>query len=221
MKSLWLMLALGVTLGGMNDAHARKDPTHTVNAPSTGDDPFLWLEDIRGERSMAWVKKENARSTKQFIDNDEFVKTRNSILEVLDSDARIPYVNRMGDHLYNFWRDKTHPRGIWRRTTLAEYRKNDPQWELLLDIDALGKTEHHKWVFKGASCLKPDYDRCLIELSPDGGDAVRVREFDLASKTFVKGGFDLPVAKTQVDWIDKNTLYVGTDFGPGSMTESS
>lgn len=221
MKPLWLMLALGVTLGGMNDAHARKDPVHTASSSTTSDDPFLWLEDIHGDRSMAWVKKENARTTKQFIDNDEFVRTRDSILEVLDSDARIPYVNRMGDHLYNFWRDKAHPRGIWRRTTLAEYRKNDPQWEVLLDIDALGRAEHHQWVFKGAICLKPDYDRCLIELSPDGGDAVRVREFDVASKSFVKGGFDLPVAKTQVDWIDQNTLYVGTDFGPGSMTESS
>lgn len=221
MKSLWLMLALGVTLGGMNDAEAHKKPVTPITNATTSDDPFLWLEDIRGDRSMAWVKKENARTTRQFIDNDEFVKTRDSILEVLDSEARIPYVNRMGDHLYNFWRDKAHPRGIWRRTTLAEYRKSDPQWEVLLDIDALGKAENHKWVFKGASCLKPAYDRCLIELSPDGGDAVRVREFDLSSKSFVKSGFDLPVAKTQVDWIDENTLYVGTDFGPGSMTVSS
>jgi prolyl oligopeptidase len=222
MKSLWLMLALGVTLGGMNDTHAQKK---TLASATTGaaasDDPFLWLEDIRGDRSLAWVKKEHARTTKQFIDNDEFVRTRDSILDVLDSDARIPYVNRMGDHLYNFWRDKAHPRGIWRRTTLAEYRKADPAWEVLLDVDALGKAENQKWVFKGSQCLKPDYDRCLIELSPDGGDAVRVREFDLSSKAFVKAGFDLPVAKTQVDWIDENTLYVGTDFGPGSMTESS
>jgi prolyl oligopeptidase len=222
MKSLWLMLALGVTLGGMNDAHAQKKPdSPATDATATGDDPFLWLEDVRGDRSMAWVKKENARTTKQFIDNDEFVKTRDSILEVLDSDARIPYVSRMGDHLYNVWRDKAHPRGIWRRTTLAEYRKADPKWEVLLDVDALGKAEHQKWVFKGSSCLKPDYDRCLVELSPDGGDAVRVREFELSSKSFVEGGFDLPVAKTQVAWIDQNTLYVGTDFGPGSMTESS
>jgi prolyl oligopeptidase len=222
MKSLWLMLALGVTLGGMNDAHAQKKPdSPATDATATGDDPFLWLEDVRGDRSMAWVKKENASTTKQFIDNDEFVKTRDSILEVLDSDARIPYVSRMGDHLYNVWRDKAHPRGIWRRTTLAEYRKADPKWEVLLDVDALGKAEHQKWVFKGSSCLKPDYDRCLVELSPDGGDAVRVREFELSSKSFVEGGFDLPVAKTQVAWIDQNTLYVGTDFGPGSMTESS
>ena len=222
MKPIWLMLALGVTLGGMNDAHANKEPTpSTTTTAASSDDPFLWLEDIHGQRSMAWVKKENARTTKQFIDNDEFVRTRDRILEVLDSDARIPYVHRMGDHLYNFWRDKAHPRGIWRRTTLAEYRKNDPTWEVLLDVDALGKAENQKWVFKGTSCLKPDYDRCLVELSPDGGDAVRVREFDLSDKSFVKGGFDLPVAKSQVDWIDKNTLYVGTDFGPGSMTESS
>lgn len=222
MKSAWLILALGVTLAGMTDAHANdKAPSAATSATRPVDDPFLWLEDIHGARSMAWVKKENARTAKQFVDDPQFARTRDSILQVLDSDARIPYVNRMGDELYNFWRDKAHPRGIWRRTTLAEYRKAEPKWEALLDIDALNKAEDKRWVFKGAQCLKPAYERCLISLSPDGGDAVAVREFSIARKAFVKDGFELPVAKSQVDWIDENTLYVGTDFGPGSMTESS
>ena len=120
MKSVWLMLALGVTLTGMNNANAQNDkPAKTPTDTQVTDDPYLWLEDIRGTRSMDWVKQENAVTTKQFVDNAEFVKTRDSILEVLDSDARIPEVGRMGDYLYNFWRDKAHPRGIWRRTTLA------------------------------------------------------------------------------------------------------
>ncbi|MEO7067093.1 MAG: prolyl oligopeptidase family serine peptidase [Rhodanobacter sp.] len=208
----------------MTTANAHSQPSGTPPQPAdtaTPADPFLWLEDIRGTRSMDWVKKENAVTTKQFVDNAEFTQTRDSILQVLDSDARIPDVHRMGMQLYNFWRDKTHPRGVWRRTFMAEYRKAQPQWEVLLDIDALNKAENKRWVFKGVQCLKPAYDRCLISLSPDGGDAVTVREFDIPSKSFVKGGFDLPVAKTQVSWIDENTIYVGTDFGPGSMTESS
>ena len=222
MKSVWLLLALGVTLAGMHDAHANPpQPAAPPAASQPGDDPYLWLEDIHGARSMDWVKAQNARTTRQFIDNAEFVKTRDRILEVLDSDARIPGVNRMGDWLYNFWRDQAHPRGIWRRTTLAEYRKADPKWELLLDLDALNQAEDKRWVFKGVQCLRPQYRRCLISLSPDGGDAVTVREFDIPSKSFVKGGFELPVAKTEAGWIDENTLYVGTDFGPGSMTESS
>ncbi|WP_458072509.1 prolyl oligopeptidase family serine peptidase [Rhodanobacter sp. BL-MT-08] len=206
----------------MNTTHA---DGNTPAAASTGaqasDDPFLWLEDIHGARAMDWVKTENAKTTKQFIDNAEFDKTRDRILEVLDSDARIPEVRRMGDYLYNFWRDKANPRGVWRRTTLAEYRKAAPQWEVLLDIDALNKAENKRWVFKGSQCLKPAYTRCLLSLSPDGGDAVTVREFDLPSKSFVKDGFVLPVAKTEASWIDENTLYVGTDFGPGTMTASS
>ncbi len=222
MKSVWLMLALGVTLAGMNDTQAQDNhpaKASTDNRPT--DDPFLWLEDIRGTRSLDWVKQQNAVTTKQFVDNAEFVKTRDSILEVLDSDARIPYVNRMGNHLYNFWRDKAHPRGVWRRTTLAEYRKAEPTWEVLLDVDALNKAEGKRWVYKGAQCLKPSFERCLISLSPDGGDAIAVREFSIPHKAFVKDGFDLPVAKSQVGWIDEDTIYVGTDFGPGSMTESS
>ena len=203
MKSIWLALALGVTLVGMNQVNADQTrPAAATDAPSA-DDPFLWLEDIHGTRAMDWVKKENAVTTKRFVDNAEFVRTRDRILEVLDSDARIPDVNRMGDHLYNFWRDKAHPRGLWRRTTLAEYRKAAPAWETLLDIDALNKAEDKRWVFKDVQCLKPAYTRCLISLSPDGGDAVTVREFDIPGKAFVKGGFELPVAKTQVGWIDR------------------
>lgn len=222
MKPVWLILALGATLVGMNQADATdKKPAQTPTDQAASDDPFLWLEDIHGERPMAWVKQENARTLKRFADNAEFEKTRNEILEVLDSDARIPYVNRMGGKLYNFWRDQAHPRGIWRRTTLVEYRKAAPKWEVLLDVDALNKAEGKRWVFKGVECLKPKYERCLVLLSPDGGDAVAVREFSIPQKAFVKHGFELPVAKTEVSWIDEDTIYVGTDFGPGSMTESS
>ena len=214
--SPWLALALGITLGGMNTAHA-----DTTRPPAAGDDPYLWLEATHGTRAMDWVKQQNAITEKAFASSAEFDHTRNQILEVLDSDARIPYVSRMGEYLYNFWQDKAHPRGLWRRTTLAEYRKADPQWETVLDVDALNKAEGKRWVFKGVDCLKPAYTRCLLSLSPDGGDAVVVREFDIPSKSFVKGGFELPVAKTQVSWIDQDHIYVGTDFGPGSMTQSS
>ncbi|MBS0457100.1 MAG: S9 family peptidase [Proteobacteria bacterium] len=202
-------------------AHAAAPSTAPAAPVATSDHAYLWLEDIHGARSMDWVKAQNAITAKAFMASPEFAHTRAQILQVLDSDARIPYPSRMGDWLYNFWQDKAHPRGIWRRTTLDEYRKTDPHWETVLDIDALNKAENAKWVFKGAECLRPQYERCLISLSPGGGDAVEVREFDLASKAFVKDGFHIPVAKTQAGWIDQNTLYVGTDFGPGSMTESS
>ena len=213
--SIWLALALGVTLTGMTHAQA-----HGPGQTAAKDD-FLWLEDIHGARPMEWVKQQNALTAARFATGEAFTQDRERILEVLDSDEHIPYVNRMGQYLYNFWRDKVHPRGVWRRTTLAEYRKTSPAWEVLLDIDALNQAEGKRWVFKGAQCLKPAYERCLVSLSPDGGDAVAVREFDLVHKRFVSDGFELPVAKTEVDWIDQDTIYVGTDFGPGSMTESS
>ncbi|WP_426661378.1 prolyl oligopeptidase family serine peptidase [Rhodanobacter aciditrophus] len=212
--SLWLALALGVTLGGMNDASAAAQPVDH-------DDPYLWLEATHGARAMDWVKRQNAITEKAFASSAEFERARSEILQVLDSEARIPYVRRMGEYLYNFWQDKAHPRGLWRRTTLDEYRKADPKWETVLDVDALNKAEGKRWVWKGAQCLKPAYTRCLLSLSPDGGDAVVVREFDTATRSFVKNGFELPVAKTQVGWIDQDHIYVGTDFGPGSMTQSS
>jgi prolyl oligopeptidase len=139
---------------------------------------------------------------------------------VLDSRGRIPAIARRGDFVYNFWQDADNPRGLWRRSTLAEYRKAKPAWELLLDVDALGRSEDINWVWAGASCLGPDYTRCLVKLSRGGADAQELREFDIASKQFVVGGFSLPEAKSDVVWLDRDTIFVGTDFGPGSLTDS-
>jgi prolyl oligopeptidase len=196
---------------------AMKAPT-AMNTPSP--DPYLWLEDVQGERALAWVKARNAESEKALQSEPGFERMRGSLREVLDSREQIPYVTRHGDGLYNLWRDADNPRGLWRRTSLVEYRKPQPKWETVIDLDALGKTEKENWVWGGATCLWPDYRLCLVSLSRGGADATVVREFDTVSKTFVAGGFNAPEAKTSIDWLDANTVYIGTDFGPGSMTDS-
>jgi prolyl oligopeptidase len=183
------------------------------------EDPYLWLEDVGGERSLSWARERNAESA-QALEGDGFARLERRLLEILDSDARIPEVEKLGDRLYNFWKDAKNPRGVWRRTTLDEYRRPHPAWETVLDVDALGAAEKEGWVWKGAECLKPGYRRCLVSLSRGGADAVVVREFDLATKAFVKDGFELPEAKTSVAWRDEGSLLVGTDFGPGSLTTS-
>ncbi len=216
-NSLWLALALGITLVGMTHA--------TDNAPTptstTSNDPNLWLENIDGSKQLDWVKQQNADTVKKYAESAEFKQLDARLLEVLDSNERIPMVSKIGDHFYNFWRDKEHPKGLWRRTTLDEYRKDKPAWETVIDLDALSKSESENWVWHGADCLKPDYQHCLVFLSRGGADANVVREFDLPGKQFVKGGFELPEAKSNVTWMDKDHLYVATDFGPGSMTTSS
>jgi prolyl oligopeptidase len=184
-------------------------------------DPYLWLEDVTGERALAWVRERNAESEAALQSRPGFDALRSSLREVLDSKDQIPYVARRGDSLYNLWRDADHPRGLWRRTTLAEYRKAAPAWETVIDLDALGRAEGENWVWAGATALGPDYRRCMVSLSRGGADATVVREFDTVTKTFVEGGFALPEAKTtSLAWLDEDRLYVGTDFGPGSLTES-
>jgi prolyl oligopeptidase len=220
MKTILATLAAGMVVSGMAMATSPVASNGGSSAP-TSNDPYLWLEQTRSPRAMDWVHAQNTITKKTFMESPEFTRTRGEILQVLDSDARIPYVHKMGDYYYNFWQDKAHPRGIWRRTTLAEYEKADPKWETVLDIDALNKAEGKQWVFKGAQCMKPAYTDCLVSLSPGGGDAVEVRELSLPTKSFVKGGFFVPVAKTEIGWIDAGHVYVGTDFGPGSMTKSS
>ncbi len=184
------------------------------------DDPYLWLEDVEGERSLAWVQERNRESEAALMTRPGFEDRRLRILEVLDSREQIPYVVRRGAWLYNLWRDATNPRGLWRRTSLDEYRKPSPAWDTVLDLDALGKAEKENWVWAGAQCLGPSYRRCLVSLSRGGADATVVREFDTVTRQFVADGFVTPEAKTSVEWLDADTVYIATDFGPGSLTES-
>jgi prolyl oligopeptidase len=186
----------------------------------SGDDPFLWLEDVQGEKALAWVKEQNAQTTKVLEARPEYEPISRRTLEILDSKEKIPTPVLLGDTIYNFWKDDAHERGLWRRTPLASYRTAAPQWETVLDVDALAKAEGKAWVFHGADCLPPANTRCMISLSPGGSDASVYREFDTKTKDFVPGGFSLPEAKSNVAWKDEDTLWVGTDFGPGSLTSS-
>ena len=214
------LLLLLNTLPAMSQTPPAPTTAATVTANATPADPFLWLEDVQGERALAWVRQRNAESEGLLQATPGFAEMRTALREVLDSRAQIPYVARRGDWFYNLWRDAANPRGLWRRTTLAEYRKPEPVWETVLDIDALGKAEGENWVWAGSTCLAPEYRRCLISLSRGGADARVVREFDTVTKAFVKDGFTLPEAKSAVAWLDADTLFVGTDFGPGSLTAS-
>jgi prolyl oligopeptidase len=183
-------------------------------------DPFQWLEGVTDERALAWVRARNAEIEASLAASPEFARLEGELRAILDSDAKIPSVTRIGRHLYNLWKDRDHARGLWRRTTLDEYRKAAPAWETVLDLDALAAAEGESWVWHGAECLKPAYERCLVALSRGGGDADVTREFDLVAKAFVKDGFVRPEAKGGLAWIDRDTVYAFTDFGPGSLTAS-
>jgi prolyl oligopeptidase len=182
-------------------------------------DPYLWLEDIHGEKPLAWVKEQNARSLQVLEADPRYQKDYDEILKVLDAQDRIPFGSLNQNYVFNFWQDAANPKGIWRRATIADYQKANPKWETLLDIDKLSKDEGKSWVFMGASCT-PDLKRCLVELSPGGGDATVVREFDLSDLSFVKDGFVLTEAKSRVAWVDNDTVLFATDFGKGSLTPS-
>ena len=199
---------------------------HAEDAPQMKDaaDPFAWLEAVDARQSLDWVRAQNAKTETALAATPQFKQLEGDIRGILDSNAKIPGVEKIGAYYYNFWKDAQHQRGVWRRTTLDEYRKAEPTWETVLDIDALNEAEQRaegeKWVWHGASCLKPAYERCLIALSPGGSDADVTREFDLSTKTWVKDGFYRAQAKGGLGWIDQDRVYVYTDFGAGSMTPS-
>ena len=183
-------------------------------------DPYRWLEDIDGARSLDWVRQQNEVTAKKLKAGPDYGALYRDALAVLDSASRIPDVAQRGAWLYNLWRDREHPRGLYRRATLTEFRRDTPAWETVLDVDALAKAEGKPWAFGGAAWLPPENQRCLIRLAPAGGDAAETREFDAQKLAFVAGGFTLPAAKSRVTWRDADTLFVATDFGPGSLTAS-
>ncbi|MEJ2544311.1 MAG: prolyl oligopeptidase family serine peptidase [Calditrichaceae bacterium] len=184
------------------------------------DDPYLWLEDVEGDSAMAWVLEQNKITVDAMQAHPDFEKIKKNILDVLNSKERIAYPTIHGKYVTNYWQDEKNERGLWRRTTLENYLQDSVQWETLLDFDALSTQEGEKWAYGGVAYLYPDTSLCMIQLSRGGSDAVVMREFDLRAKDFVKGGFNVPEAKSSVDWIDKDHLIISTDFGEGSLTTS-
>jgi len=194
----------------------------TMSAPSQ-DDPYLWLEEIDAPASMAWVQARNAETTTALEADPAYAPLERRLHAILDSKDRIPGIVNRGDWYYNFWQDAEHERGIMRRTRLDEYRRAEPAWETVLDVDALARADGENWIWKGWQCRHPDERRCLVSLSRGGGDAVVVREYDLCERRFVPvedGGFALPEAKSRIAWLDDDRVWVATDFGPDSLTRS-
>ncbi len=220
MRPFHTLPATLVLLAAMTIPSDAADTAADKAPAATPADPFQWLEEVTGEKALDWVKARNEKVKSTLASDDAFRSLESRILSILDSKDRIPVVGKIGKHFYNFWRDARNPKGVWRRTTLEEYRKPQPAWETVIDLDALAAAEKENWVWHGVTVLEPDDRRCLVELSRGGADAEVIREFDLGTKAFVEGGFALPEAKSRVAWRDADTLLVGTDFGPGSMTTS-
>ena len=192
-----------------------------VGAAAPTADPNLYLEQIDGARALAKVKGWNAATLAVLEKQPGFADYRARALALLSTNQKIAEPDRIiGSKVLNFWQDEQHPRGIWRVSPLADFAAGRPQWRTLLDIDAMSRADNKKWVFKGATCLSPAYVDCMVQLSNGGGDAVEVREFDLDKAAFIPGGFFLPNAKSEVSWAGPDALFVGTDFGPGTLTDS-
>ena len=186
-------------------------------------DPYLWLEEVEGDKALAWVRAQNERSLGELKSDPRYAANEKAALDIATAKERIPYGTVRDGLVYNFWQDEQNVRGLWRRTTLERYATADPEWETILDFDNLAEDEGKNWVYKGANCFKPkDGDKylCMVSLSDGGKDAVVQREFDLSTKTFVQDGFVTPEAKQGIAWVDYDTLLVATDWGDGTVTES-
>jgi prolyl oligopeptidase len=210
----WLAIIAGALVGiAANQARAQQPVPEQP-------DKYTWLEDIYGEKQLAWVKAENAKTAATLDKDAHFAPLEADALKVLESPERLPWPQMRDGAIFNTWHDADHLRGIVRRTTLASYMTAAPNWETVIDYDALSKQENKSWVGKGLNCLEPEEELCLVQLSVGGEDAISLREFNLKTGKFVEGGFVLPRGKQDIDWEDKDTLLISRDWGPGTMSEA-
>jgi prolyl oligopeptidase len=221
--TLTALLALGActTLPGAE----REEPAvqQTAEAQPVAEDPFLWMEEVLGERALAWVRSQNERSLAVLEGDPRFAGLREDALAIVRARDRLTFGSYSDGYVSNFWQDASHVRGIWRRAVFDGWMAGSPQWETVLDMDALAASEGKNWVYQGANCLdvtKPWDTTCLLSLSDGGKDARVVREWHIGQRAFVAGGFDLPEAKSDVTWLDADTVLVATDWGNGTLTES-
>ncbi len=212
-------LLLALLLSGLALPASAQTPAPATPSAQPAD-PYLWLEDVNAKRSLDWVTDQNARSLKVLEGDPRYAPLHAQALELAEAKDRIPRPSFIGGEVFNFWQDADHVRGVWRATGVADYAAPAPDWRTVLDLDALSKAEAANWVWKGATCQRPAETRCLLSLSDGGEDAVSVREFDLTTSRFVDGGFDLSHSKQDVDWIDRDTIILARDWGPGTMTAS-
>jgi prolyl oligopeptidase len=214
-------LAASLALATIAAPLAAQDSNTVTNTEFEAEnDPFIWLEETRSDRALDWVRAENAKSESALQSDPRFEQLKAEALAIYNADDRVPDVNIMPYGLVNFWQDAQNPKGILRRTTLESWRSDAPEWETILDIDALAKAEGKEWVYGGMSCLPPEGTHCMVYLSDGGKDARVAREFDIETLSFVEGGFELPESQGSASWLDEDTLLVSRNFDPSTTTES-
>ena len=212
---LGMLVTIAAAIAALNTNPARAQQL-TTEQP----DKYTWLEDIHGERQLAWVKAENERTAEVLEKDSHFAPLEAEALKVRESPDRLPRPEVRNGAVYNTWRDAEHVRGIVRRTTLKDYLSAEPKWQTVLDYDALSQADKQSWVGGGLTCLEPENELCLVQLSAGGEDAETLREMDLKTGNFVPDGFVLPRGKQDVTWVDKDTLLIARDWGPGTMSEA-
>ena len=221
-RAIIASLAVSVACAPLLTSPLAAQDTNAVVEPDfeAENDPFIWLEETRSDRALKWVENENEKTVAALQTDPRFEALKAEALAIYDAEDRIPSVSFRHYGLVNFWQDAKNPKGILRRTTLESWRTDNPEWETILDVDALAAAEGKEWVYGGMTCLPPDGTRCMVYLSDGGKDASVAREFDLDTLDFVDGGFELPESQGSASWVDQDTLLVSRDFGDGTVTDS-
>lgn len=230
-RSIWAVTASAAILAACSQPASDEGEdvaSTTPDAPAErqiveidpNNDPRVWLEEVEGERALEWVEGQNDRTFDRLQGHERYQSLYDQALAIYQSNDRIPYGSYSGGYIWNFWQDAEQTHGLWRRTTLESYLTDDPEWDVVLDLDALSEAEDRNWVWRGSNCLAPDYDRCILTLSDGGSDAAIRREFSISERAFVEGGFETPEAKGGVSWIDENTVMVGLATSPEDTTSS-
>ncbi|OLF80678.1 prolyl oligopeptidase [Maricaulis sp. W15] len=230
-RSIWAVSASAAILAACSQPASQESDAVATETPDAStqrqiveidpnNDPRVWLEEVEGEQALEWVEGQNDRTFARLQGDERYQGLYDQALAIAQSNDRIPYGSYSGGYVWNFWQDSEHTHGLWRRTTLDSYLTDAPEWDVVLDLDALSEAEDMNWVWRGSNCLAPAYERCMITLSDGGSDAAVRREFSIPDRAFVEDGFETPEAKGGVSWIDADTLMVGLATSPEDTTSS-
>ncbi|WP_244521623.1 hypothetical protein [Bradyrhizobium sp. DOA9] len=186
--------------------------------PEPDDDPYLWLEEREGRRALRFVARQNTKTLEAFC-GAAFTRDRARLRMAYDRYELIPRFIRAGAFIYHLFTNADNPRGLLRRTTLAEFKSAQPSWDSLIDIDQLAASEGQDWLLSWIAVL-PAGARMILALSAAGREAVTLREFDLTNRNIDPRGFYLPKAISDIAWLGPDEVLLSSTFGT-NMTSTA
>ncbi|MBF7015287.1 prolyl oligopeptidase family serine peptidase (plasmid) [Novosphingobium resinovorum] len=193
----------------MNIMKATMLAATAIASPIAAQDSYQWLEVPTDAKALDWAKQQTQAAEAKIATMPDHAAVLHELKTALSAANPPPEFLLAGPYALRFQRSAERPHGVLS----VSRRKPDGTpgaWRDVIDVDALGKAEGKAYElrFDGTrlSCRPEGNNRCILQLSPGGGDEDELREFDLDTGAFVADGFRTPASRTMAAWLNDDTL---------------